>query len=65
MIESLYASLGKVYIQQKNWSDAIECFREAIQIKPDYDKAYEKIAYIFEQLGDSEAAEKWRNKDNL
>ena len=61
----LYASLGEVHIKQKKWSDAVECFRQAIQIKPDYDKAYEKIAYVFEKLGDSEAAEKCRNEYQL
>ena len=61
----LNSLLGKVYLQQKKWSDALECFRQAVKIKPDFDRAYETIAYILEKLGDVEAADKCRHKHEL
>jgi glycosyltransferase involved in cell wall biosynthesis/capsular polysaccharide biosynthesis protein len=47
----LYEKLSDFFIQQKDWKQANINLIKALQIKPDYVPAYEKIADIWEQQG--------------
>jgi tetratricopeptide (TPR) repeat protein len=51
-----YINLGGLYYQLKEWDKAIEQFRLAINIKPDFANAYYNLAYSLKEKGDLEGA---------
>lgn len=51
-----YINLGGLYYQLKDWDKAIEQFRLAISIKPDFANAYYNLAYSLKEKGDLEGA---------
>jgi tetratricopeptide (TPR) repeat protein len=55
-----YASLGKIYLAQKNLEKAQEAFRNAIEINPFNPEVHRDLALVYEMAGDNEAALKER-----
>ncbi|MCU0252797.1 MAG: sulfatase-like hydrolase/transferase [Vicinamibacterales bacterium] len=49
-------SLGNAYFKERRHKEAIEYFRRALALKPDYDLAVINIAAAYRQLGDDDAA---------
>ena len=45
-----YWKLGILYSRKKNYKDALDCFKEIIKIKPNYEKARKKIKIISDKL---------------
>lgn len=48
----VHASLGSLYVQQKEWKKAQACYQKAVQIDPELAAAHLNLAKIWEQLGD-------------
>ncbi|WRH67477.1 MAG: tetratricopeptide repeat protein [Planktothrix sp. GU0601_MAG3] len=44
-----YIEIGKILIQQKLWDIALDYLIKGLQIKPDYNQAYDYISTIFKQ----------------
>ncbi|MGD1705185.1 tetratricopeptide repeat protein [Dapis sp. BLCC M229] len=54
----VYANIGTIFAQQKQWEEAIKSYRRAIAIKPDFAGAYRNLAKIYTQVNRSaDAAE--------
>ena len=49
-------SLGNAYFKERRHREAIEYFKRALALKPDYDLAVINIAAAYRQLGDDDAA---------
>lgn len=49
-------SLGNAYFKEHRYRDAIEYFKKALALKPDYDLAVVNIAKAYRALGDDDAA---------
>jgi arylsulfatase A-like enzyme/Flp pilus assembly protein TadD len=49
-------SLGNAYFKERRHREAIEYFKRALVLKPDYDLAVMNIAAAYRQLGDDDAA---------
>ncbi len=45
-----YWKLGILYSRKKNYRDALNCFKEIVKIKPNYEKARKKIKIISDRL---------------
>ena len=45
-----YWKLGILYSRKKNYRDALNCFKEIVRIKPNYEKARRKIKIISDKL---------------
>lgn len=52
----VYANLGSLYAQHKNWGKAIECFRRALRLQPQLAAAYRNFAKVWEQVGNERQA---------
>ena len=52
----LAVELGGVYIQMKNYTDAITQFTRATNLKPDYANAWYNLANVYELNGDNQQA---------
>lgn len=48
--------LGNEYFKQSRWNEAIEQFRRALALKPDYDLAIINMANAYRRLGQDDAA---------
>lgn len=48
----LYWRLGGTYVFDKKYEEAIEVYRQAIALKPDYVAAYVDLALVYESQGD-------------
>ena len=42
-VANFHNSLGSVYQKQRNFTKANECYQKAIQLQPDFEKAYNNI----------------------
>ena len=51
-----HANLRSIYVEQKQWHLAIECYKEAIGIKPNIPGFYRNLGKIWQQLGKVELA---------
>jgi arylsulfatase A-like enzyme/tetratricopeptide (TPR) repeat protein len=49
-------SLGNAYFKEQRYKEAIEYFKKALALKPDYDLAVINIAAAYRRLGDDDAA---------
>jgi tetratricopeptide (TPR) repeat protein len=49
-------SLGNAYFRERRYREAIDHFKKALALKPDYDLAVINIAAAYRQLGDDDAA---------
>jgi protein O-GlcNAc transferase len=49
-------NLGAVYLRADQPADAIECYRQAIQIRPDFADTWVYLGYAMEQIGALEGA---------
>jgi len=49
-------SLGNAYFKEQRYREAIEYFKKALALKPDYDLAVVNIAAAYRRLGDDDAA---------
>lgn len=49
-------SLGNLYFKEGRFREAIDYFKRALELKPDYDLAVINMAAAYRQLGDDEAA---------
>ena len=47
--ETLWFGLGKAYMSDKNWDEAIPALEQCIQVKPNYSAAYFALAQSLEQ----------------
>ncbi|MEX0986716.1 MAG: tetratricopeptide repeat protein [Bacteroidales bacterium] len=53
-----YFKTGDEFLKEKKFEDAIQQYTKAIDLNPEYDKAYVARASVYEQLGDFTAAAK-------
>ena len=42
-------NLGSIYAQKKEWTKAINCYQEALQLDPNFAKSYRNLARIYHQ----------------
>ena len=49
-------SLGNAYFKERRYKEAIDYFKRALALKPDYDLAVINIAAAYRQMGDDDAA---------
>ena len=56
-----YYWIGEIYKQRKELETAFNNFRKAIEYNPKLKQAYLGIATIFEEQGDVENANRYRN----
>ena len=47
--ETLWFGLGKAYMSDKNWTEAISALEQCIQVRPNYSAAYFALAQSLEQ----------------
>jgi predicted Zn-dependent protease len=47
--ETLWFGLGKAYMSDKNWAEAIPALEQCIQVRPSYSAAYFALAQSLEQ----------------
>ena len=52
----VYANLGTIFAQQRQWEQAISYYRRAISVKPDFAGAYRNLAKIYTQINQAAAA---------
>ena len=45
-IDEAYFNLGGYLLSQKRYSEARECYQKAIELDPDYDEAYQRLADV-------------------
>ncbi len=56
--ETLWFGLGKAYMGEKNWAEAIPALEQCIQVRPNYSAAYFALAQSLQQ---ENAVEKCRS----
>lgn len=49
----LFASLGKLYAQQHQWTEAIAAYQQTLSLQPNHAGAYWSLANIYAQLGNA------------
>ncbi|WP_019508683.1 tetratricopeptide repeat protein [Pleurocapsa sp. PCC 7319] len=49
-------NLGSLYAQKKQWSKAISCYQEALQLDPKFSKIHRNLARVYTKLGKPEKA---------
>jgi tetratricopeptide (TPR) repeat protein len=49
-------NLGSLYAQKQEWTKAISCYQEALQLDPKISKIHRNLARIFQKLGKMEKA---------
>lgn len=49
-------NLGSLYAQKQQWSKAISCYQEALQLDPKFSKTYRNLARVYSKLGDRDQA---------
>lgn len=54
--DELYSKLGITYIIEKRHEDAIRCFREAIDLNPEYIAAYNNLCLAYSEMEEFEKA---------
>jgi len=47
--ETLWFGLGKAYMSDENWTEAVPALEQCIQVKPDYSAAYFALAQSLQQ----------------
>ena len=47
--ETLWFGLGKAYMSDENWEEAIPALEQCIQVKPEYSAAYFALAQSLHQ----------------
>ena len=52
-----YYGLGNWYMQKQDYAAAVEAYRQAVTIKPDYSRAWYNMGNAYFQMGDLEEAE--------
>ena len=52
--ETLWFGLGKAYMGDKNWAEAIPALEQCIQVRPDYSAAYFALAQSLQELKQDE-----------
>ncbi len=53
-------NLGSLYAQKQEWTKAISCYQEALQLDPQFAKSYRNLAKVYNQLGEEiQAALHW------
>ena len=45
-------NLGSLYAQKQEWTKAISCYQEALQLDPQFAKSYRNLAKVYNQLGE-------------
>ena len=50
-------NLGSLYAQKKQWSKAISCYQEALQLAPKFGKIHRNLARVYTKLGQQEKAD--------
>ena len=53
-----YANLGTLYAQQQQWQQALDYYQKALEIQPDLAEVYKHVARVWQNLGDSEKAQR-------
>lgn len=48
--ETLWFGLGKAYMSDDNWAEAVPALEQCIQVKPNYSAAFFALAQSFQQL---------------
>lgn len=61
--EAIHA-VGVIYMQQKKYTDAWECFKKALEMNPDLAILYEDSEAVLIKLGRPKEAERYREKYN-
>jgi len=62
----MHYNLGNVFREQGNLDAAVECFRRAVSIKPDYTQAYNNLGIVYQAQGVmAAAAESYRKALSL
>ena len=50
-------NLGSLYAQKQQWSKAISCYQEALQLDPKFAKIHRNLARVYTKLGQQEKAD--------
>ncbi len=59
-------NLGSLYAQKQQWTRAISCYQEAIELDPNLSKTYRNLAKVYSKVGkDLQAALCWYEAFNL
>ncbi|MDE5101871.1 MAG: tetratricopeptide repeat protein [Trichodesmium sp. St19_bin2] len=58
----VYANIGTIFAQQKQWEQAIQNYLRAIEIKPEFAGAYRNLAKIYTQVNKSQEAAEYLYK---
>ena len=45
-------NLGSIYAQKKQWTKAISCYEEALQLEPKFAKGYRNLARVYDNTGE-------------
>lgn len=54
---SAWNNLGSLYAQKQQWSKAIGCYQEALQLDPKLSKIHRNLARVYTKLGQQEKAD--------
>ena len=45
-------NMGSIYAQKKQWTKAISCYQEALQLEPEFAKSYRNLARVYNHTGE-------------
>ncbi len=57
-----WISLGNLYARQGRWADAAQAFKSALNLRPDSPRLYQRLAIVYEALGDHAQAQTYSRK---
>jgi tetratricopeptide (TPR) repeat protein len=55
---------GDKFVQSGNFEEAIKCYKEAIDLNPDYSAVWNNMGYVYSKLGKTEEARNCKEKIN-
>ncbi len=58
----LWKNKGDEFFRQGNYKDAIRCYSQAIELKPDYISAWNNLGFAFHKLGKTGESDKIKEK---
>ncbi|MCL1833442.1 MAG: tetratricopeptide repeat protein [Leptospirales bacterium] len=56
-------NMGNVYVKQKKYKEAVDCFIKALEIDPNYEKAKKNLEYLLKKQDNKDNQDNQDNKD--